>query len=111
MTVLLFLLLFLPLCFVAGIVSVLIWQGCVFTYREAGLNLELDQVAVQSLVPEPLQNVDSAAEFMQQLPEYDAEMARQVSDAEAAGDCLRFVGKIHCKPTTPIPPTTLPPPP
>ncbi|KAL3159311.1 Bifunctional aspartokinase/homoserine dehydrogenase 1, chloroplastic [Trebouxia sp. C0010 RCD-2024] len=64
--------------------------------REAGLNLELDQVAVQSLVPEPLQNVDSAAEFMQQLPEYDDGMARQVSDAEAAGECLRFVGVVDC---------------
>lgn len=61
--------------------------------REAGLNLELSDVAVQSLVPEPLQHVESAADFMQQLPQYDADLARQVSDADAAGECLRFVGK------------------
>ncbi len=62
--------------------------------REAGLNLELSDVAVQSLVPAPLQNVASADEFMQQLPQYDADLAQQVSEAEAAGECLRFVGEI-----------------
>ena len=61
--------------------------------REAGLNLELGDVAVQSLVPEPLQHMASAADFMQQLPQYDADLARQVSDADAAGECLRFVGE------------------
>ena len=81
--------------------------------REAGLNLELNDVAVQSLVPEPLQNVDSAAEFMQQLPQYDDDMARQVSDADAAGECLRFVGKsITARPRpSPSPPSPPPPPP
>jgi hypothetical protein len=63
-------------------------------HREAGLNLELGDVAVQSLVPAPLQNVASADDFMQQLPQYDADLAQQVSEADAAGECLRFVGKI-----------------
>ncbi len=62
-------------------------------YREAGLNLELGDVAVQSLVPAPLQNVASADDFMQQLPQYDADLAQQVSEADAAGECLRFVGR------------------
>lgn len=74
------------------------------------MNLELDDVAVQSLVPAPLQNVASADDFMQQLPQYDADLAQQVSEADAAGECLRFVGKfgtcdvavstdaaVHCK--------------
>ncbi|DBA71735.1 TPA: Bifunctional aspartokinase/homoserine dehydrogenase 1, chloroplastic [Trebouxia sp. C0005] len=64
--------------------------------REAGLNLELDDVAVQSLVPAPLQNVASADDFMQQLPQYDADLAQQVSEADAAGECLRFVGVVDC---------------
>jgi len=55
--------------------------------------LELGDVAVQSLVPAPLQNVASADDFMQQLPQYDADLAQQVSEADAAGECLRFVGK------------------
>lgn len=66
--------------------------------REAGLNLELSDVAVQSLVPEPLRNVESAADFMRQLPEYDDNLAGQVSEAEAAGECLRFVGKYPAAP-------------
>ena len=57
------------------------------------MNLELADVAVQSLVPAPLQSVASADAFMQQLPQYDAEMAQQVSEADASGECLRFVGK------------------
>ena len=69
-------------------------QHVVFPWcREAGLNLELSDVAVQSLVPAPLQNVASASDFMQQLPQYDADLAQQVSKAEASGECLRFVGK------------------
>lgn len=61
--------------------------------RETGLNLELSDVAVQSLVPEPLQSVASAEEFMQRLPDFDAELAQQVSEASDAGEVLRFVGK------------------
>ena len=51
-------------------------------------------MAVQSLVPAPLQNVASADAFMQQLPQYDADLAQQVSEAEASGECLRFVGEF-----------------
>lgn len=85
------------------VISMLSQQESVRACREAGLNLELADVAVQSLVPEALQNVDSADEFMQQLPQYDADLARQVSDAEAADECLRFVGKIHPSPSTSLP--------
>lgn len=70
-------------------------MGC----REAGLNLELGDVAVQSLVPEPLQNVASADEFMQRLPDFDAELAQQVSEASDAGEVLRFVGKAFAPQT------------
>ena len=59
--------------------------------REAGLNLELSDVAVQSLVPEPLQHVESAADFMQQLPQYDADLARQVSDADALANAFALL--------------------
>ena len=61
--------------------------------REAGLMLELDDVAVQSLVPEPLQAEESPAAFMKALPEFDGEMDAQLQAAEAEDQCLRFVGK------------------
>ena len=37
--------------------------------REAGLRLELEDVEVQSLVPEPLRAAQSAAEFLDGLPQ------------------------------------------
>ena len=53
----------------------------------------LSDVPVHSLVPEPLRSIASADEFMAALPEYDGEMAQQLDEATAAGDCLRFVGE------------------
>ena len=54
---------------------------------------ELSDVPVHSLVPEPLRSIASADEFMAALPQYDGEMAQQLDNATAAGDCLRFVGE------------------
>lgn len=53
--------------------------------RECGLRLELDQVPVQSLVPEPLQHVASVDEFMRRLPEFDGLMEQKRKEAEEAG--------------------------
>ena len=55
--------------------------------------LELDDVAVQSLVPEPLQAAELPAAFMKALPEFDGDMDAQLQAAEAEDQCLRFVGK------------------
>ena len=60
--------------------------------RECGLEVDLEDVPVHSLVPEPLREVESVTDFMQELPKYDGEMAALLQDAEAAGECLRFVG-------------------
>ncbi|KAL9379690.1 hypothetical protein Peur_028172 [Populus x canadensis] len=62
--------------------------------RETGLKLELSDIPVQSLVPEPLRASASAEEFMQQLPQFDNEMARARQEAEDAGDVLRYVGVV-----------------
>lgn len=62
--------------------------------REAGLPLELEQVPVQSLVPEPLRDIPSADDFMARLPEFDADMDRALREAREAGECLRFVGVV-----------------
>lgn len=56
--------------------------------------VELADVPVQSLVPEPLRGVASADEFMAALPQYDDDMAAQLDEANAAGECLRFVGAL-----------------
>ncbi|GJP81058.1 hypothetical protein CLOP_g11238 [Closterium sp. NIES-67] len=62
--------------------------------RECGLRLELDQVPVQSLVPEALQHVASVDEFMQRLPEFDHEMEAKRKAAEEKGEVLRYVGVV-----------------
>lgn len=60
--------------------------------RECGMNMELEDVPVTSLVPAALRDVASVADFMQLLPEYDQDMAEQLATAEARDECLRFVG-------------------
>ncbi|GAU39504.1 hypothetical protein TSUD_68680, partial [Trifolium subterraneum] len=62
--------------------------------RESGLKLELSDIPVQSLVPEPLQACASAQEFMQQLPKFDPEFAKKQEDADNAGEVLRYVGVV-----------------
>ncbi|KAK9271152.1 hypothetical protein L1049_026741 [Liquidambar formosana] len=62
--------------------------------RESGLKLELSDIPVESLVPEPLRVNASAEEFMRQLPQFDQDLAKKRQDAEDAGDVLRYVGVV-----------------
>lgn len=68
--------------------------------REAGLKLELEDVPVESLVPKPLQDwqpppgADLAEAFVKELAAFDDSMDALITDAEAAGEVLRFVGKV-----------------
>ncbi|KAK4490002.1 hypothetical protein RD792_000656 [Penstemon davidsonii] len=62
--------------------------------RESGLKLELSDIPIQSLVPEPLKGIASPEEFMQQLPQYDQDLAKQRREAEATGEVLRYVGVV-----------------
>jgi aspartokinase/homoserine dehydrogenase 1 len=61
--------------------------------REIGLELELKDVKVQSLVPEAL-TACPVEEFLARLPEFDADMKRMVDEATAAGQVLRYVGRL-----------------
>lgn len=62
--------------------------------RESGVKLELSDIPVQSLVPEPLRASASGEEFMQQLPQFDQDMSKKQKDADDAGDVLRYVGVV-----------------
>jgi bifunctional aspartokinase / homoserine dehydrogenase 1 len=62
--------------------------------RECGMDVELDDVPVHSLVPEPLRSIGSVDEFMAKLPQFDGEMDAMLKDAQEAGECLRFVGVV-----------------
>jgi aspartokinase/homoserine dehydrogenase 1 len=61
--------------------------------REIGLELELDQVALESLVPPALQGV-SRQEFLERAHELDAPMARRFETARGNGRLLRYVGVL-----------------
>jgi aspartokinase/homoserine dehydrogenase 1 len=65
--------------------------------RECGLNLELSDVPIQSLVPEPLRDIQSVDEFMKELPKFDQDILKQQEEAAAAGEVLRFVGVVDVK--------------
>ena len=62
--------------------------------RECGLDLELEDIPVQSLVPEPLRETESVEAFMAALPEYDDEMTKRTEEAKANGKKLRYVGVV-----------------
>lgn len=66
--------------------------------RESGLRLELADVPVQSLVPEPLRAC-SAEEYLRCLPEFDAQMGALAAEAAAAGEVLRYVGIVDPGPS------------
>ncbi|HTV97770.1 MAG TPA: bifunctional aspartate kinase/homoserine dehydrogenase I [Steroidobacteraceae bacterium] len=62
--------------------------------REMGLTLELSDVEVKGLVPDPLDGC-SVEEFMRRLPEFDAAMAALLADAEKQAQVLRYVGRVE----------------
>ena len=61
--------------------------------REMGLDLEMSDVQVESLVPAGLER-GSIDEFLQRLPQHDAAMKGRFERATAAGKVLRYVGRL-----------------
>lgn len=61
--------------------------------REAGGELEIGDVFVESLVPESLRALDPAG-FMERLPDIDVVMAERLSRARANGTVLRYVARL-----------------
>lgn len=61
--------------------------------REMGLEVELEDVAVESLVPAELGS-ESVDGFLERLADHDARMRELFDEARAAGEVLRFVGTV-----------------
>ena len=61
--------------------------------REAGHELSLEDVAVESLVPEALRQA-SVEDFMARLHEVDAAFAQRLAQARACGHVLRYVAQF-----------------
>lgn len=88
--------------------------------RECGMDISLEDLDIQSLVPDELKSVESADAFMERLPEvkvlndsycsysnlqtnwrnalcflqFDEEILKQVMEAESEGAVLRYVGVV-----------------
>ncbi|HLL50498.1 MAG TPA: hypothetical protein VK356_07500, partial [Thermomicrobiales bacterium] len=61
--------------------------------RTIGREVNLDQIAVENLVPEALQAV-GVPEFLNRVDELDAEWARRAEAARAAGATLKYVATV-----------------
>jgi aspartokinase/homoserine dehydrogenase 1 len=61
--------------------------------RESGLDLQLADVKVESLVPAGLEK-GSIDEFLDKLPKYDATMRDRYEAAKSRGKVLRYVGRL-----------------
>ncbi|WP_341502255.1 bifunctional aspartate kinase/homoserine dehydrogenase II [Gallaecimonas sp. GXIMD4217] len=62
--------------------------------RESGLRLELADVTVESLVPEPLAGLDREA-FFERLDELDGPVSRALAEAREQGRVLRYVARLE----------------
>jgi aspartokinase/homoserine dehydrogenase 1 len=63
--------------------------------REVGLPLSLDDINIESVLPESFDDSGDVASFMAKLPSLDEAMALRVSSAKEAGKVLRYVGQIE----------------
>ncbi len=63
--------------------------------REMDLSVELEDVPVESLVPEDLQGCEQADEFLAGLPRHDATMEALRLEAQKSGKVLRYVAVIE----------------
>jgi aspartokinase/homoserine dehydrogenase 1 len=63
--------------------------------REMGLDLELDEIPVQSLVPAALAGAPTAEAFVEGLTAFDDDMSARLEQAARAGEVLRYVGIVE----------------
>jgi len=62
--------------------------------REIGIELELKDVSLESLVPEGLEKIKNLNEFYKQLKKHDHVMQKKAEDAAANNKVLRFAASI-----------------
>lgn len=62
--------------------------------RIAGFALDLAEIEVENLVPEPLRELDTAG-FLARLGELDAPLAKRHADACARGNVLRYLARLN----------------
>jgi aspartokinase/homoserine dehydrogenase 1 len=61
--------------------------------RTLGINIEREQLEVESLIPSELQTVNQD-EFLKRLPNYDAEWQQKICTAKERNQTLRYTGRL-----------------
>ncbi|OAJ39692.1 homoserine dehydrogenase, variant [Batrachochytrium dendrobatidis JEL423] len=65
--------------------------------RIAGLDLSVDTLPIENIVPQPLQTVATSDEFMSLLSEHDKHFDMLNQQAAEQGSVLRYVGQVDIK--------------
>lgn len=68
--------------------------------REAGLDIDLDELAVESLIPADAAGAGSVEEFLRAMERHDETLRRRVAEARAESRVLRYVGAIEGEPAS-----------
>ena len=71
-------------------------RKAVILAREAGLEIELSDLEIESLVPEALADA-SVEEFLERLADFDSPLAKRFEEAREAGRVLRYVADVNLK--------------
>jgi len=70
--------------------------------RETGMQLELEDIQVDSVLPDDFDASGSVDEFMANLPKADAVIAARIDQAASEGKVLRYVGIIDSNDGQPV---------
>jgi aspartokinase/homoserine dehydrogenase 1 len=62
--------------------------------RESGLELELADIQIESVLPPNFDDTGTVVQFLTKLPSLDADLKKRVESAKEAGNVLRYVGSI-----------------
>ena len=62
--------------------------------RESGLELELVDIDIESVLPRNFDDTGTVEQFLTNLPSLDADVKKRVESAKEAGNVLRYVGSI-----------------
>ncbi|WP_394129739.1 bifunctional aspartate kinase/homoserine dehydrogenase I [Shewanella maritima] len=63
--------------------------------REVGLELELSDIKIESVLPANFDDSGNVEQFMQNLTSLDEQVSQRVANAKAQGKVLRYVGQIE----------------